>query len=573
MSSLTKKPSPKEFKESLLKNSDLKIDKLSIPKTKIKLSVSNQLSGSCDCKNDDQKCKPIVPGTWTTITAPFPVQDGPFGPFPGGAQMPLLLTDGSILVLNIGIYTNPGEVWRLFPDNKGSYVTGTWLQMASFPAGYAPLYCSSAILPDGTVYLAGGEYNGPNYDFALTNMGALYDPVLNTWYPFTGPSFFQNSYPPRVALSPHPIGDASCMVMADSKRLLQSDKMSRQCAFLDLEKVHKNKEFNWKEVGTSTKADLNDEETWVKLPDETVLVTTDCYTDFFFGLIPAYPTDPTNSEIFDPCTEKWHSGGSTKVTLTDLDQNETGPAILRPDGTVFATGSQSFTSIYDTCKKKWTPGPQLPIIAEGQLVAADSPAVLLRNGNVLFATSPSIFIAPTKILEYNGCTIGFQTTIPDSPVFGPLPSFAYNWLLLPTGQVFSVHQEGNDINIYTPGDQSFNKEWRPIIKCVPDKVEPGGTYHLSGIRLNGMSEAVSYGDDYQAATNYPLVQIKNLATGNIYYARTYNFSFMGVQSDKEVSCKFQVNILQDFGDSELRVITNGIQSKKVKIKVIKKNKC
>jgi len=86
-------------------------------------------------------------------------------------------------------------------------------------------------------------------------------------------------------------------------------------------------------------------EGWVLLPDGRVL-TVDCYTDFFFGLVPAYPTNPTNSEIYDPDTGQWSSAGSTINTLTDPVTSEIRPSVLRPDGSVFAVGSQGYTSIY-----------------------------------------------------------------------------------------------------------------------------------------------------------------------------------------------------------------------------------
>jgi len=38
------------------------------------------------------------------------------------------------------------------PDEFGSYVNGTWTQLASTPAGYSPLYHSSAVLPDAGMY-------------------------------------------------------------------------------------------------------------------------------------------------------------------------------------------------------------------------------------------------------------------------------------------------------------------------------------------------------------------------------------------------------------------------------------
>ena len=51
--------------------------------------------------------------------------------------------------------------WKLTPDEFGSYVNGTWTQLASLPDGYSPLYYASAVLPDGRVIIEGGEYNSP----------------------------------------------------------------------------------------------------------------------------------------------------------------------------------------------------------------------------------------------------------------------------------------------------------------------------------------------------------------------------------------------------------------------------
>ena len=130
------------------------------------------------------------------------------------------------------------------------------------------------------------------------------------------------------------------------------DKMSRQAALLNLQTM------TWTETGTATKSDLNDEEGWTLLPNGKVL-TIDCYTDSLFGLTAHYPPHPTNSELYDPQTGTWSSAGSTINTLTDRKFFEIGPAVLRPDGTVFVVGSRGDTSIYHTDTGTWSVGPPL----------------------------------------------------------------------------------------------------------------------------------------------------------------------------------------------------------------------
>src|SRR5262249_21768401 len=69
--------------------------------------------------------------------------------------------------------------YQLKPDSSGSYVNGTWSSLA--PMSLERLYFGSNLLPDGRVFLAGGEYSGPSGASNWTNTGEIYDPVANSW--------------------------------------------------------------------------------------------------------------------------------------------------------------------------------------------------------------------------------------------------------------------------------------------------------------------------------------------------------------------------------------------------------
>ncbi len=84
-------------------------------------------------------------------------------------------------------------------------------------------------------------------------------------------------------------------------------------------------------------------------------------------------------------------------------------------------------------------------------------------------------------------------------------------------------------SIYTPTG-SPNPDWAPTIATAPSAVQPGLSYAITGTQFNGLSQAVGFGDDYQGATNYPLVRITNTATGHVFYCRTHNHSTMAVST-------------------------------------------
>ena len=448
---------------------------------------------------------------------------------PDGVVYSFQLTDGTVMVQG----NNCSDWWKLTPDNTGSYVNGTWSQLASLPSGYAPDATSSAVLADGRLLLEGGEYSSCGAVFSLTNQGAIYDPVANTW----------TTVPPPKGWSY--IGDSPSLVLPNGDYLI-GNKLTKQMREFD------PKTMKWTSVPSKGKKDFNAEEGWTLLPNGSVL-TAD---------VKAAP----NSEIYTPSAKEWQTAGSTIVDLHSpspfgcinygpgnklcyYPPGEIGPQILRPDGTVFVTGSYTTnngpgnTAVYDSLTGKWTTGPVFP---NGDN-AGDSFAVLLPNGDVLVEgdSGTSYTFDGTKL------TAG-------PPTFGSL-------MVLPNGDVLVG---GGTTQIYIPASGTYQTSWQPTISSAPSTVTRGSSYSISGTQFNGLSQAAAFGDEFQTATNYPLVRITNNSTSHVFYARTHDHSTMGVATGSaEVSTNFDVPASMETGASTLVVVANGIPSQPVSITV------
>jgi hypothetical protein len=457
----------------------------------------------------------VLPGL--AFAAPLtPLKNQP----PNGAQVTFLLTDGTVLAQGF----SDSDFWVLTPDKSGSYVNGTWKQVGSLQSGYAPNAESSQVLADGRVLMEGGEYNFGN--FALTNQGAVYDPLKQTWTPVKHPKGWQN------------IGDSPSVVLADGRFFL-GDKLHKRGAILDPTTM------KWTAAGYAGKKDFNAEEGWTLMPDGSVL-TYD---------VKAHP----NSESYNPTTQTWTGLGSTKADLQAPDcsgqcclnyppknkcydpPGEVGPAVLRPDGTVFATGASSHTAIY-TPGSGWKAGPDFP----GGDNAGDSFATLLIDGTVLVqSVRGTLYIWDGKNLTSAGANAGGLMTV------------------LPTGQILIGGSE-----VYT-STGTYQAAWQPTVTSVPSTLTHGKMYQISGTQFNGLSQAGGgMGDEYQSSTNYPLVQITNNSTKDVFYARTHDHSTMGVATGSTpVSTNFDMPSNAETGASSLVVIANGIPSAPVSVTV------
>ena len=145
-----------------------------------------------------------------------------------------------------------------------------------------------------------------------------------------------------------------------------------------------------------------------------------------------------------------------------------------------------------------------------------------------------------------------------------ISSYWGNMLLLPNGQV--LYTDFGNVWVFQNGGNP-NSAWLPQILAVATTLPRGQTYKITGLNFNGFSQGAAYGDDAQAATNYPLVQITNRASGQVFYARTHDHSTMAVASTTPASTNFDLPWTFQSGISDLRVVVNGIASLPVAVNI------
>jgi hypothetical protein len=460
------------------------------------------------------------------------------------ADTMLLLTDGTVMCHEYS--TNRWQ--RLTPDGTGNYVNGTWSSLQSMKDNnaiptskggptFAPLYFASAVLRDGTVFVAGGEYNSGNPDSDLVAT-EIYDPVSDSWRIVNPPTGWTA------------IGDAPSCILPDGRLLLGSINSLSTAIYDPVTQ-------NW--TAAANKGDSSSEETFTLLPNNTVL-TVQC-------------SNIPNVEKYLVGSDQWISDQATPSTLPQACPNqvaEIGPAILLPDGRLFAIGATGNTALFTPAatqsnKGSWTSGPTLTDNNRNTIYPIDAPAVLLPNGKVLCVGGPSPpcnYPAPTTFFEYDPITN--VAAVITSPANGGSSPFVGRFLLLPSGQVLFSNNSTN-VQVYTPDGQP-NAAWKPTIGNYPASMTAGQTYLITGTQLNGLSQACSYGDDGQMATNYPIVQLTNLATGVVTFLRTFNHSTMGVATGNTTqSTNVQVPAGLLPGKWNLIVIANGVASAPVTI--------
>jgi hypothetical protein len=459
--------------------------------------------------------------TWTRLAHDAPQR----------INLMLLLSDGTVMAANNYDLTTtvPGNAWyRLTPDARGSYVNGTWSTLASMID--TRLYYQTQVLKDGRVYVSGGEYGTGG------RKAELYDPATNSWTAITPPGSLWS-------LSSDNFYDCNSEILPDGTVLTMP--VFPHSAGVGM---RYNPATNaWSFAGRLFRGTYQDEASWSKLPDNSI-ITIDP-----FG---------TNSERYIPSTNTWVNDSVVPVSLYDPFGFEIGASVLLPNGKVLFLGSTGHIALYtpsgSTAPGTWAAGPDIP----GGHGTPDAPAAMMPNGKVLCSVSPiptsaNHFPSPTTFYEYDYSANSFAAAPAPVGNSDPIPCFGGAMLVLPDGNILYSHMD-TSVYVYRPSGTQLGAGAPTIATVITN---PDGSYHLTGTLLNGISEGASYGDDYQMNTNYPIVRITR-GDGNVYYARTFNWSSTGVMTGSQVvSTEFRTPAsLPAAFDYSIVAVANGIAS-------------
>lgn len=474
-------------------------------------------------------------GRWTDVSAALPFVYGPWAP--------MLLTDGTVIFDDY--CTSPDQWYKLTPDRKGKYKNGTWSKIAAMPSGYSPLYFAQQVLPDGRVIINGGLYN--DCSIAISNQGALYDPVADSW----------TSVPPPGGWST--IGPAQSIILPNGTYMLANccdDPGHQALASINGTTV------TWT---TQKSYDYNSGQEYTPLPNGNVLMVD----------LKNFGSDYNDYEIYHTSKGNWSLAGETADLVAKCCISPVGPAPLTPEGPeggsivqVTIDTDLGVNDVYSVARRKWKSGPVLTYNGTVYACSGGGPAATLPDGNILVQASPGNGKTPSHFWEFKlgGKGKVTATQVNDPNQAGGATCFEGNMLVLPSGQVLWDNSQDvpNEVALYTPKGTP-DSAWLPVVANVASTLKTGSTGNaISGTNFNGFDlGGVSSGA--QAATNFPIVRIANNRTGDVCFARSYNFSTMGVWTTGTTNAEFDIPASCETGASTLQVIVNGIASTGVSV--------
>ncbi len=390
-------------------------------------------------------------GTWTAlIHSP-----------PEAINTMLLLPDGTVMAAG----ANTQSLWyRLTPDASGSYVNGTWTTLAAMHD--TRLYFSSQVLTNGRVLVAGGEYG------TGTTNSEVYDPVNNTWttVPLPAGLITMNNVPDAST------GQNSAGFLDSGSEMLPNGNVLIAPVFpvnyggTVIYNVSAN---SWQAGPTLYRGFYQDEASWVKLADQSILTIDP------FG---------TNSERYIPALNQWVNDANVPVQLYDPYGSELGAAFLLPDGRAFYLGSTGKTALYtpsgSSSPGSWVAGPVIPN-AQG---TPDAPAAMMVNGVVLCAVSPvptsaNHFPTPVSFYEYDPVANAFTQVNGPTGTTYPSSTYTMRMLDLPDGTVLFSTSD-SQLYVYQPSGSPL-AAGQPTITGLT--ANDGGSFHLTGFLFNGIS--------------------------------------------------------------------------------------
>ena len=369
------------------------------------------------------------------------------------------------------------------------------------------------------------------------------------------------------------LSDANSAILNDGRVIVGVVDVN-PAPFLQTTRIYNPNNDTWI-AGPST-VGIHNESTWVKLPNNGILMVD---------------RGTRNSEIYTPgaapAIGAWTADAILGTDLYATQGEEVGGGMLLPNGNVIMFGGTQHNArwappVAPATSGTWTTLNDFPTrVASGvtyNLGMPDGPVAMLPNGRLLLVASPIpinnvTFRTPTFFFEYNPGTDTYtDVTTPTGAAWEAFPCYTREMLVLPNGSVLCTNGS-RQIDVYqTTGGATLNR-WRPTLAAITTNLDGGGnfvSYHLTGRRINGISEGAIYGDDWQNNTNYPIVRLTQGT--NVFYARTFDWDSTRV-SDGSTESNTDPLAAADFtlpaglaaGNYGFEIVANGIPSNRTTV--------
>lgn len=455
-------------------------------------------------------------GKWTRLTNSYPI---------GNSGLMLLLTDGTVIVQASDGPLGQSAFWyKLKPDASGNYINGTWVKIASTSVDRG--YYASNVLPNGKVLILGSEVTSSSTAY---NTGEIYDPVADSWTTV--------QYPEADFL------DGTSVLLPTGKVLCGSATSAVTYLFDPATN-------NFTKSGTKLRNDVNDEETWALMPDNTVVTYESIASPF---------TPPALAQRYSIVNGTWSDTGPVPVSLGSTNGGiGLGAVSLLPNGKVIYIGDTN-SALFSPATNTWVAGPNMP--ASVIDIAQDengSPGAMLPDGHLMFVCAN-----PVGMMDYDYTTnkVTDITAQLDPTLLSQMQSFTPSpyrrMLVLPNGHI--LFNLGNGV-IWDYGTSGTPQAaWRPTIsKIVKGTGANSNGYTLTGTQLTGLWQGATC-DDANMDTNYPIVRLTS-STNKVFYARTTNWTPGVATGSTPTTVNFTLPTGLANDTYQLVVIANGIAS-------------
>ena len=424
---------------------------------------------------------------------------------PRGLHYATLLASGQVLVVG-----GDGPVHFLQTAELYDAGAGTWAPGPALAIGSAANHTATP-LPTGEILVAGGE----NVAGSLAS-AALFDAATGSWTPISDMV---------AARSEH------TATLLASGRILVAGGHDPAGPPRSGAELYDSMSRTW--IPTGTMKTARESHTATLLRSGKVLIAG--------GLGPSGPLGA--SELYDPETGQWTSTASLRLARTGHT------ATLQPSGRILvaggnAAGSGPTASVesYDPLTGRWTPAAPMStartnhtatLLPSGQTLVAGGfgagcgaelydpkigiwtatgsmntcrsghAATLLRSGKVLVAGGA----AGSATAELYDPATGRWTP---TPLMADARDFA-SASLLPAGQVMITGGAGGRVEVFEP-ELGGAPAWQPQITFVTP-VQIGQQIGVEGSFFLGTSESSGSNGNQQSATNYPLLQLRSVDSG------------------------------------------------------------